>query len=518
MKKNIFLLMLAFCISIFLTACSDNSKTFTVLSGSENKPFESMLTEYAKENGYKLQMVYKGSIDSMLELERNPNQYDAIWLPNSMWINMGDSKKMVKYDKSIYTSPVVFGIKQSKAEELVFTNKEVHVEDILQAVKQKKLSFMMTSASQSNSGASAYMGFLYAFLGNPNQITVENLHDATLKENMKDLLSGVNRSSESSGWLKDLYLKGNYDAMVNYESVIIETNQELVKKGKEPLYVVYPKNGLTMADNTLGYIDNKDSEKEKFFKSMQNLLLEEKTQSKIADLGRRTGLGGVMKNANQTVFNPKWGIQTEKTLSSIPFPSEHVIQEALKLYQTDYKKPSYTVFALDYSGSMNEDGEKEMKEAISLLLDQKKAKQYVLQSSNEDKVVVIPFSDKILKTWKANDLSQYDNLLQSVQKLEPNGGTNIYDPSIEGLRLLKDIDMEKYNPAIILMTDGNSSGNINELKKYYTSIDKDIPIFSIMFGDASDKQLNEISDITRGRTFDGKKNLISAFKNAKGYN
>ena len=39
-----------------------------------------------------------------------------------------------------------------------------------------------------------------------------------------------------------------------------------------------------------------------------------------------------------------------------------------------------------------------------------------------------------------------------------------------------------------------------------------------MFGEASDDQLNQLSELTRGRTFDGKNNLIQAFKNAKGYN
>ena len=275
-----------------------------------------MLTDYANEKGYKLKMVYKGSVDSMLELKNNPEAYDAIWLPNSMWISMGDVNNVVKNDKSIFTSPVAFGIKKSKAEELGFTTKDVTVEDLLQAVESDQLTFMMTSASQSNSGASAYIGFLYALLGNPDSITKEQLHNPELKEKIRALFSGINRSSGSSGWLKDLYLKGNYDAMVNYEAVIIETNQELIKQGKEPLYVVYPKNGLTISDNTFGYIDNGIVEKEEFFKGMQTFLLTEETQKKIADLGRRTGLGGVMKNANPKVFNPDWGIQSEKPLIS----------------------------------------------------------------------------------------------------------------------------------------------------------------------------------------------------------
>ena len=68
------------------------------------------------------------------------------------------------------------------------------------------------------------------------------------------------------------------------------------------------------------------------------------------------------------------------------------------------------------------------------------------------------------------------------------------------------------------MTDGRFRGDISELERYYQDLNKDIPVFSIMFGDASDDQLNEISELTRARTFDGKDNLVEAFKNAKGYN
>ena len=518
MKKVYYLLLAAVFLALFLTGCSGESKTFTILSGSENQSIEPIVADYAKEQGYQLEMVYKGSVDSMLELQNNPEIYDGIWLPNSMWIHMGDTNNVVKHDKSIFTSPVVFGIKQSKAEELGFTKNDVMVEDILQAVEQKKLSFMMTSATQSNSGASAYIGFLYALLGNPDTITKESLQDSQLQEDIRKLFSGINRSSGSSGWLKDLYLKGDYDAMVNYEAVIIETNKELIDQGKEPLYVVYPKNGLTISDNTLGYIDNGDAEKEAFFTSMQDFLLSKDTQDRVAELGRRTGLGGVVKNADPNIFNPDWGIQTESPLVPIKFPTEDVIQEALTLYQTSFKKPSYTVFALDFSGSMGGTGEEELKEALSTLLDQNKAKQYLLQSSDEDKVVVIPFNNSVIDIWEANQLSQYPALLQNVTNTYSGGGTDIYNPVIEGLNLLSNVDTNQYNPAVILMTDGRSEGNISQLEEYYQNLNKDIPVFSIMFGDASDEQLNEISDLTRARTFDGKDNLVEAFKNAKGYN
>ena len=51
---------------------------------------------------------------------------------------------------------------------------------------------------------------------------------------MTELLSGVDRSSGSSDWLKDMFLQGDFDAMVNYECLVIQANQELEAQGREP--------------------------------------------------------------------------------------------------------------------------------------------------------------------------------------------------------------------------------------------------------------------------------------------
>ena len=45
----------------------------------------------------------------------------------------------------------------------------------------------MTTATQSNSGCSAYIGFLYALLGNPDVITSENLQTPGLAEQITQL-------------------------------------------------------------------------------------------------------------------------------------------------------------------------------------------------------------------------------------------------------------------------------------------------------------------------------------------
>ena len=268
-----------------LTSCGSGDETsggdtlggsgtvLKIVSGSENEELEPVIEKFAESEGIQVEMTYMGSLDIMRLLGEDEIEYDAVWPASSLWLNVGDTGHRVKHAESISITPVVFGIKQNLAEKLGFTDREVSVKDLLEAIQNDELSFCMTSATQSNSGASAYIGFLYALLGNPEVITSEDLQSPELRMQVEELLAGVERSSGSSDWLKDMFVEGDYDAMVNYECLIIQANEELEKQGKETLYTVYPYDGLSIADSPLGYIDNGDDEKEEAFMALQEYLL-----------------------------------------------------------------------------------------------------------------------------------------------------------------------------------------------------------------------------------------------------
>ncbi|BBB91167.1 MAG TPA: substrate-binding domain-containing protein [Methylomusa anaerophila] len=530
-KRIVFILLIIFA-AFALSGCfssrpdpaantADNDKTLVILSSSENKIMEPMIAEFAAKNGFAVKMDYLGSIDIMHKLESGANGYDGVWIANGMWLSMGDKGKIVKQQKSIMTSPVVFGIRESVAQKLGFTGRDIATKDILAAIEAGQLRFAMTSATQSNSGACAYIGFLYALAGNPETITPDHLKEQKVKDGVKLLLSGVNRSSGSSEWLKDLFLKSDYDAMVNYEAVIIDANKELVAAGKEPLHVVYPADGIAVADYILGYIDHGRQKKEEMFKKVQAFLLAGDTQSKIAGLGRRTGIGMSMDGADPAVFNPNWGINIKKQFSFIKMPSFDTLQEALNMYQTELRKPSYIVYCLDYSGSMAGSGSGQLKEAMKLVLNQSEAAKYMLQASGDDIVIVIPFNDKVQAVWKAGQGQEmsWETLLTHIEEKNPGGETDIYSPLIEALQLLKSVNTDKYVASVVLMTDGlsNTGKKVADFQKSFMELNKDIPVFCIMFGQASDVQLQQITNLTRANLFDGRNNLVEAFKKARGY-
>ena len=56
------------------------------------------------------------------------------------------------------------------------------------------------------------------------------------------------------------------------------------------------------------------------------------------------------------------------------------------------------------------------------------------------------------------------------------------------------------------------------LLAFYDIGPKDIPVYGILFGDADERQVEEITNLTGGKVFDGRTNLIEAFKTVRGYN
>ena len=315
-----------------------------------------------------------------------------------------------------------------------------------------------------------------------------------------------------------MFLKSNdYEAVIAQESSLININKQLVNKKKEPLYLIYPSDGVAINDSTFAFINN-DSKKEEVFLKIQSYLLSEKGQKMLEGKGVRTWYGGINPDSNKKIFNKDWGIDTSKYLNVTKFPSKKVITKAINLYIEKLRKPTHVVFCLDYSGSMYGDGEEQLKSAMNYILDYEKASKDKLQFSEKDRITVIAFGSNIKGIWTADNGKDTDSLVKNVNGLSPNGSTALYDAIIQGLKIL-DQDSDNYTKTIIAMTDGMINvGSYDNLAKKYKKYKNNIPIYSITFGSADEKQLEEIAKLSNAKVFDGKTDLLKAFKEVRGYN
>ena len=375
----------------------------------------------------------------------------------------------------------------------------------------------MPNPTSTDSGASAYLGFLATLAGNPEVLTEEHLQNEELKEELVSLFSGMERSSGSEEFLEEMFINGDYEAVVTYESSIININKQLVANGKEPLYAIYPIDGVSIADSPLAFINNDEDKKDTFLK-IQGYILSDEGQEKLEQYGRRTWFGGISENVDKNIFNPDWGIDTTTYITPIKYPSTKVIRLALNLYQTEFRKPTHVVFCLDYSGSMIGTGYDELMDAMDYILTDK-ASNDLIQFSNKDKIDVIPFGTSVIDSWTTEDGSETEELLKNIHGLDPSGTTALYKAAEQALRILENEDMNKYNVSVVLMTDGYANeGSFESLQRTYRKINKQIPIYSITFGSASEYQLEDIADLSNAKIFDGRKDLVKAFKEVRGYN
>ena len=520
-----------------LKKASDASVTLNIMAGSESKLIEPIIERCARKNNITVVMHYSGSVDMMLALKNKDFPHDAVMPASSIWLRLGDrSFHRIKEEASIMRSPVGLGIKTSLARELGWIGKDVTVQEILDAVQAGRIRFAMTSATQSNSGFSSYMGMLIALAGSPDVLTEADLDKPGLREKVRQLLGGVSRGSGSSGWLKDTFVQDvdRLDAMFNYESMIISANQELIRQGKEPLTIVYPVDGLAVADSTLGFVnkpeDPENAKRLEAFVRLRDCLTGADAQQKILATGFRAGLIGMNPDsAPKDVYNPEWGIDLRRTISPIVWPDATVTYKALTLYQTVFRKPSLTVFAVDCSGSMKDGGLRDLKAALTNLFDPQRASTYLIQTGQKDITVLIPFDDRFL--WseplvlEGNDPADLEQLIRTIGTLQTRGGTNVYNPVVKAWQVFMTFGDKFYDylPSVILMTDGQSNkGSFDEMMQAWSQLNASFdlpPVFSILYGKASDIQLKEISQASMGRVFDGRKDgLEKAFRSAKGYN
>lgn len=500
-----------------LIVSKKSMETLKILSSYENSVVEDEVKEYAKSIGKKVEFIYMGDLDIVDELDHNSKEYDAVWISNSMWLYLLDNSYLTSNSKSISISPVVFGITKSKADDLGLIGKDVTNTDILNLIKDNKIKYVMSSVTQTNTGATAYLGFLSSLAGNPEVLTEEMIYDENLIKNLKDVFSGVERVSGDESYLEEMFLNDtSYDSIIASESSLININQKLVDKGMEELYLIYPSDGVAINDSTFAFINNV-SEKEEMFLDIQKYLLSDAGKKMLEDNGQRTWYGGVTSKANTDIFNKDWGIDTSEYLNVTKFPSKKVITSAINLYIDRLRKPTHVVFCLDYSGSMYGEGIEQLNKAMNYILTYELASKDKLQFSEFDKITVIPFSSKVLGKLNG-DGKDTTRILNYLNRQAASGSTALYDAVVAGLEVLNE-ESDEYTKTVIAMTDGAANvGSFYDVESYYSTHKLNIPVYSITFGEAMEKQLEEIATLTNAKVFDGKTDLLKAFKDVRGYN
>lgn len=509
---------------VLASACSssqpsvDTAHTLTVLAGSELKDLLPLLPDIQKSTGYQLSLKYTGSLDGAQAIV-DGDKSDLAWFSSGNYLTLlqGSSGRIIA-QQPIMLSPVAIGVKHSAAQGLGWSGStSVTWADIANAAKAGNFHFAMTNPAASNSGFVALVGVASAFAGGGNALDSGSINVAKLK----DFFSGQVLTAGSSGFLADSFVRqqDRVDGLINYESVLLSLNAG--GKLKEPLDIVYPKDGIITANYPLMLLN---SAKRGAYDKVVAYLKSPDVQRRImTTTARRPTVPEVQPDSRFTT----------QLLVELPFPSSiSVIDTLLFAYLDQIRPPAHTYFVIDISGSMEGDRLNSVKKTFGNLTgaDQTITGRFARLRAREE-ITIIPFNGRVVddRTFTINDVTATSPDLAAVRRyvdnLQATDGTAIYDSLIRAYQdaaRAKTSEPDRFY-SVVLMTDGqNNLGNdAPGFQRFYKSQPADvraIATFPIIFGEASPQELTDIATLTGGQVFDSRNvSLSSVFKVIRGY-
>jgi len=525
MKKLITLLGLC---ALLLAGCgkqdnaaapaSDPANTLSVLAGSELKDIEPLLPALTKATGITLQMRYVGTLEAVEKLQAG-EAVDAAWLASNRYAMLVPAAKArIAASERTMLTPVVLGLKDSKATELGWKdNPNITWKDIAQAAAQGKFTFGMTSPASSNTGFSALLGLAAALSGKGDALEEKDIDAKRLEAFFK----AQRLTAGSSGWLADAYLKepGKVDGIINYASTLLSLNRDPALT--EKLVLIYPQDGIATADYPLMLVQ--PAKRAAYDKVVAYLRGVDFQKSMTAQTLRRP--------VNPDVPAPDAGPQA---LVELPFPAKLAVVDAiLAAFDNQLRLPTDSTFVLDQSGSMENERIASLKTALlGLSGADASISGRLSRFRNRERIFLLPFSDVFgaVERFDMGDnptanQSTMASLSNRVNALQANGGTAIFSATRQAYQEAaqrRRSDPQRFY-SIVIMTDGinNKGMNVDEFAAWYGQLeapDKGIKLFPVVFGEARPDELQRLAELTGGRTFDSRKSSLQAiFKEIRGY-
>ncbi|MFF3212146.1 substrate-binding domain-containing protein [Streptomyces sp. NPDC002886] len=493
--------------------------TLRVLASSELSDMDEVLKAAKAATGVGVELTTSGTLDAVEQIAsgKADGRYDAIWLSSNDYLRLRpEAADKLSSETPVMSSPVALGVKPEALARLGWQPGSVTWSAVHEAVAAGKLTYGMTDPVRSNSGFSALISVASGLSGAQAALTDADV--AKAQPMLKGFFAGQKLTSGSSGWLAAAYTqRGDVDALVNYESVLLSMNRD----AKTNLTVIRPVDGVVTAHYPLTLLTSAPAGARESGRALTEYLSGAEAQKAITEKTfRRPVAAGV---------TPAAGLDPDKR-RELPFPGTRSVADGLLAsYENELRRPSRTVYVLDTSGSMaEEDRIGRLKSALTDLTGTGSSGTGERFRDREE-VTLLPFGDKVKKVLThtvepGNPGAALDAIRGDVEALRPDGGTAIYSSLQAAYQQLGKGNADAFT-SIVLMTDGeNTAGaGAKQFDAFYAGLpegQKHTPVFAVLFGDSDRKELAHITELTGGRLFDateGNGSLDGAFEEIRGY-
>lgn len=451
----------------------------------------------------------------------------VIWTPSSsLWGRLltqtADVTWVPRQSVSMVRTPLVIAMWEDQAQALGWPAKQLGWADILAEARNAEgwakyghpewgpFRLGHTNPDFSTSGLSAVAAEYYAATGKTEGLTLADVEDPTVRRQVRDIQSSVVHYGDTTLFFAEqLAARGPAfaSAVAMEETTLIDYNVRLRKGGKR-LVAIYPKEGTFFSDNPLIVLDAPwvSADQKSGAAKIVEFLTSPDVQSKVMAAGFRPSDSAVPLAGSLTKENGVDGSLPTRLLS---LPEPKVLARIREVWRED-RKPADIVLVLDTSGSMGDEDK--------LAQAQEGLKRFLTQLSPRDRVALVAFSDQsaVVQPFAEMSPAARDTLQRSIGGLFPDGGTAVYDATIDGIDLLLQQADPKHIAAAVVLTDGEdnkSNATVDDViaKLGATSEAGNVRVFTIAYGAAANRDaLGAVAAAGGGKQYDGDPDNIDA--------
>jgi Ca-activated chloride channel family protein len=490
-------------------------------SPEKEKLLVPLIREFNREDGEAFvegEVVASGEAESKIADGRLE---PVIWSPaSSLWgrlLNFDADRPLAPDDNpSIARTPLVIAMWEPFAKALGWPREQIGFEQVIRLARSNQgfaefghpefgsFKYVHTNPDFSTSGLSAVVAEYYAATGKKEGLTESDVRSSKARKIVRDIERSIVHYGDTTLFIAD-QMRANgpgYASAVAMEEVtLLDFNK---RRGPQPkLVALYPPEGTFYSDNPFIVLNAPwvSSAQRAAARRFGDFLAERISPEVAARSGFRPADLDQKPVAPVSKENGVDPAQPERVLG---LPEPRVLDRLKQTWRED-RKPANVLLIVDTSGSMNDENRLvRAKEGLKVFFD---------QVGRQDSVGLTIFSDRIQPLIPVGPFDRNERQLRgTVENLIADGGTAIYDATINGFEQIRDDASPERITAVVLLTDGEDTDSAASAEQAVQAVkaqgdsDNQVRVFTIAYSAGAEgaaEALEAIAQASGGQPYEG---------------
>ena len=450
------------------------------------------------------------------------------WSPaSSLWGRLlnfeADQELAPEENPSIVRTPLVIAMWEPFAKALGWPQREIGFEQIIELARSNqgfaafghpefgRFKLVHTNPDFSTSGLEAVVAEYYAATGKKEGLTEKDVESSKARAIVRDIERSIVHYGDTTLFIADQMRKegpGYASAVAMEEVTLLEFNRN---RGPQPkLVALYPPEGTFYSDNPFIVLNGEwvRPAQRQGAERFQEFLAEQITPELAARSGFRPA---DLETEPVAPVSKENGVDPAQPKRVLGLPESRTLDRIRRAWRED-RKPANVLLVVDTSGSMNDENRLERaKKGLDAFFE---------QVGQQDSVGLNIFSDQLqsllpIAPFRGNERQ----MRQTVNNLIADGGTAVYDATIEGFETVRaDAGPERIN-AVVVLTDGEDTDSSASARDVVDAVraqgdsDDQVRVFTIAYSAGAlgaAEALAEIAEASGGQAYEGDTEDIEA--------